>query len=216
MIFEIDPVPIRMVLFDFGNVIAHIDHRRFTRLLTNQNEQGIERITRRLFGPATPGELLETGHISQSTFREDAMKIMGVHPSIDAFDTAFNGIIMSPIPEMLELIIDLSPHYRLGLLSNTSAPHFEQVISRIPVFERFDQVSLSYEVGRMKPDEAIFMDAIGKHPGSPASILYLDDIIQFVDAARGLGMQGLHVEEPIRAASCVRHHLLPPEHPLEK
>ncbi|MFZ2957186.1 MAG: HAD family phosphatase [Candidatus Ozemobacteraceae bacterium] len=210
MIFDIDPAPLRMVLFDFGNVLAPIDHRRFARLMTERDDRGIERLTRRLFGPDTPGQRFETGLITPQEFREQATGILGVHPSIEAFDAAFNEIIKPPFPEMLELVIALSPFYRIGMLSNTNSIHFEQSIRKLPFFERFNQITLSYEVGTMKPGEAIFQDAFSKHPGSPVSILYLDDILQFVDAARGQGMQGFHVENPAKAAVKIRQLLLPP------
>ncbi|OQA05707.1 MAG: Phosphatase [bacterium ADurb.Bin374] len=94
--------------------------------------------------------------------------------------------------DTIALMQTLHRRYRLGLLSNTSEPHFRSTISKHPCFGLFNQVTLSFEVGVLKPDRAIYRDALEKAVGIlPEEILYLDDIPAYVEAARSCGMQAL-------------------------
>ena len=205
--------PIRMVLFDFGNVLAHIDHCRFVRALMTPlgliDETRIEELKNRLFGPGTPGELYESGQIPTGEFRRQAEAVFGRSWPIEVFDAAFSRIIHDPIPETVELLEWLAGKVRLGLLSNTSALHFDWGIRPHPAFPLFDQVSLSFQVGAMKPDPRMFHDALGKFGGRPEEILYLDDIPAYVDQARTMGMAAHVFTDPVRDCASVRSRFAP-------
>jgi putative hydrolase of the HAD superfamily len=60
----------------------------------------------------------------------------------------------------------------------------------LPVLERFDYLLLSYEVGLVKPDPALFEDGLRRTGTRPDRTAYFDDSAAYVDAACALGIQG--------------------------
>ena len=95
--------------------------------------------------------------------------------------------IFTPVSGMEDLVARLaSTDLRLILLSNTCRAHLEHIRSHFHVLSYFDAVTVSYEVGAMKPDEAIYLDAIAKAGCRPDECFYTDDIAAYVSAARKL------------------------------
>jgi putative hydrolase of the HAD superfamily len=58
----------------------------------------------------------------------------------------------------------------------------------------FDTHFVSHLTGRIKPDAAAFEHVVESLDCSPASVLFLDDNLLNVDAAKRLGMQAFRVQ----------------------
>jgi HAD superfamily hydrolase (TIGR01509 family) len=93
-----------------------------------------------------------------------------------------------------ELFEELSTRCRLGLLSNTDpihAAHLERHFS----FVRYFPVRIySNVVGTSKPSPAIYHAALRALEVAPSEALYIDDIEEFAEAARQLGMDAMRFE----------------------
>ena len=64
-------------------------------------------------------------------------------------------------------------------------------------FTAFDRVFLSFEMGLRKPERAAF-DAIAEAIDTPlSSVLFFDDTIENVEAARAAGLPAVHVQSPV-------------------
>jgi putative hydrolase of the HAD superfamily len=114
----------------------------------------------------------------------------------DRFRRAYCDIF-TPITGTHRVIRALKPRYRLGLVSNTSEWHFEYGIRPVEVFPLFDTVTLSYEVGAMKPDAAVYHDALSKLRLPAAACVYVDDVQINVNAAANLGMRAFrYIDHP--------------------
>ena len=86
----------------------------------------------------------------------------------------------------------LAARYRLVLLSNTNAIHFDSIRSGYaPLLRHFHQLVLSYEVKAMKPAPAIFQAAIEAARCRPEECFYTDDIPAYVEGARSLGIDAV-------------------------
>ncbi len=92
----------------------------------------------------------------------------------------------------MDLITRLKPFYLLGLLSNTNKWHFDYGIRKTEVFKLFDAVTLSFEVGTMKPDPRIYHNMLTKLDMNADVCVYIDDLQENVDAAQRVGMLGIH------------------------
>ena len=184
-------LPIRMVLFDYGNVLEFVDHRRSTARFCEGTGSDVDDMLRCLLVPGGPLELFESGRIDVAGFRHIVETMVGRTYDEDDFAARHNDMFKMR-SDTIGLMNALHGRVRLGLLSNTNEIHFKTTISRHPCFSFFDQVTLSYEVKAMKPDAAIYRDALAKAAGiAPGEILYLDDVPAYVMAARALGMQSL-------------------------
>ena len=84
---------------------------------------------------------------------------------------------------------------KIGLISNCSAQAGD-VLSRIGLAPYFDALSLSCEVGAMKPDPAIYHHAAAAL-GVPlaASMFVADGAFTELDAAQALGMVAVKIEQ---------------------
>ena len=81
----------------------------------------------------------------------------------------------------------------MGILSNTCESHWEYCATRFAVIrELFDVHVLSYEVGAMKPDPAIYRAAAEKVDLPPPEIFFVDDRLENVQAARKAGFDAVH------------------------
>lgn len=84
----------------------------------------------------------------------------------------------------------------LGLVSNCSV-QAGAVLERIGLAERFDAVTLSFDVGIAKPDPGIFEAACRRLGVSTTECLFVaDGAFAELDAARALGMIAVKIEQP--------------------
>ena len=60
---------------------------------------------------------------------------------------------------------------------------------------------ISAEVGIMKPDPRIFQYALEQLDVAPAEAVFVDDVIENVEAARAFGMHAIHFTTPRQAIS---------------
>lgn len=178
------------IIFDFGNVIYTVDNSHFLEDLKALCGRPIGELHRRIFVESNLPDDYESGRIGCAEFLAELSERCGTPISEEAFRRTQTRVF-APIESTHALIRRLKPHYRLGLLSNTNPRHFDMVIRTAPVFPLFDAVTLSYEVGAMKPIPAIYQDALAKL-GLPAeACVFIDDRPEFAAAARAVGMRGL-------------------------
>jgi putative hydrolase of the HAD superfamily len=96
---------------------------------------------------------------------------------------------------VLQLVRKLRTRYPLALISNTIAEHRE-VDRRRGIFELFDTLVLSYEVGCRKPQARIFRLAARRLGVRTANLLFIDDNPEFVAAARRCGIISICYRSP--------------------
>lgn len=84
--------------------------------------------------------------------------------------------------------------YQTPVLSNTIPPHV-CVMRERAVFEGFDPLIFSCDVGMRKPDREIYEQTLRRsRVVNPAQAVFIDDGVKYVDAARAVGMQGIHYQ----------------------
>lgn len=93
--------------------------------------------------------------------------------------------------------------YHMGLLSNATDIARRLLGERYGVLDHFDSVTISAEEGVMKPDRRIFGIALARADAQPHEAVFVDDFIENVDAARALGIQGVHFLEPAAARMAI-------------
>jgi epoxide hydrolase-like predicted phosphatase len=181
-------IPITAILFDFGQVIASFDLERMVRNLADASGSAPAAIRGHMMEVRDLAIRYESGSLTSDAFFEQVRTKTGMRLDRDGFRKAYCDIF-TPIPGTHDIIRVLKPRYRLALVSNTSEWHFEYGIRTVDVFPLFDTVTLSYEVGAMKPDPAVYHDALRKLGLPPAACIYVDDIQINVEAAAQLGMR---------------------------
>lgn len=93
-------------------------------------------------------------------------------PAFEAASTA----CLQPNPNATETIrtLDRAGLY-LGIISDIDTWEAESMLAQFDTADRFDHITTSEEVGRTKPDRAIFEAALEKAPVDPEQCLYVGD-----------------------------------------
>jgi FMN phosphatase YigB (HAD superfamily) len=186
-------MPYQAIIFDLGRVLVHFDFQRGYRALEELCPYRAAEIPARL-APARLVERLETGLVEPSAFVTEFCTILGLNLDYHRFCEIWSSIFTDPlIPE--SLLAGLAARYRLLLLSNTNAIHFEALRQNYSMLLRhFHHFVLSHEVKAMKPDPAIYRAAIEKAGCRPQECFYTDDIPEYVAGARRAGIDAVQFE----------------------
>lgn len=183
----------RAVIFDLGKVLVHFDFKRGYRALEGMCPYAAAEIPKRI-GPTGLVERFETGLVEPRDFVTQLSAILDLHLDYDHFCSIWSCIFTETlIPE--SMLAGLAARYRLLLLSNTNAIHFEMIRENYaPLLRHFHELILSYEVKAMKPHPAIFQRAIDAAGCRPEECFYTDDIAAYVTAARAMGIDAVQFE----------------------
>jgi putative hydrolase of the HAD superfamily len=180
----------KAILFDLGKVLINFDFGRAYAQLEPLCGYETAEIRRRLSATGLV-ERLETGLIEPRDFVPPVCEALGIAPDYDEFRRIFNCIFSETlIPE--HLLGRLAKRYRMVLLSNTNAMHFEILQENYGhILRHFHRLILSHEVRAMKPNPAIYHAAVDAAGCRPEECFYTDDIAVFVEAARNLGIDAV-------------------------
>jgi len=84
-----------------------------------------------------------------------------------------------------------SAGYRTAILSNLPRPLGEELRATPGFLDRFDHVTFSYELGKVKPQPEIYLHAIDGLGIEPSQALFLDDRPDNVEGAQAVGLKAL-------------------------
>lgn len=181
---------ITAIIFDFGNVICKFDNNLFLEKISKQTKKSVAEIKSLIYDQSDLPRLYETGNISSNEFYKRTVKLCELSISKENFIQAFTDKF-TPINSTFEVIKKLDGHYKLALLSNTSEWDFNFGIKPTKILNYFDSVTVSFQVGAMKPDNKIYYDCLNKLNKKPSECIYIDDIKANSDKATKLGMHGV-------------------------
>jgi epoxide hydrolase-like predicted phosphatase len=92
---------------------------------------------------------------------------------------------------VLDLIRRLHGHYKLAVLSN-SPPDLVRWLAEWGIRDLFDVVFCSGDEGVTKPDPTAFALTLKRLGVAPEEAVFIDDTPGHVEAARALGLHGIH------------------------
>jgi FMN phosphatase YigB (HAD superfamily) len=182
----------KAIIFDLGRVLVHFDFKRSYRAFESLCPHPAADIPK-LLAPTGLVERFETGLVEPRPFVTELCRTLDLRVEYDQFCEIFNGIFTDLlIPE--SLLEGLAARYRLLLLSNTNAIHFEMLRRTYPMLRHFHHLVLSYEVKAMKPQREIYEAAIRLAGCRPEECFYTDDIAAYVEGARQVGIDAVQFE----------------------
>jgi epoxide hydrolase-like predicted phosphatase len=191
---------IQAIIFDYGNVIARFDHKIFFNRIGAFSSLAQAELFNAVRTEANLIVEYESGRLSSEDFFANACERLRLSISESQFRKIFVNIF-ERIPATIQLIRQLKPHYKIGLLSNTNEWHYQAEMATLDILPLFDSVSLSFELGAMKPSERIYRDALAKLRLAPAECVYIDDVVEYVEKAEILGLNAIHYTSHERLVS---------------
>jgi FMN phosphatase YigB (HAD superfamily) len=193
------------LLFDFGGVIIDIDYDRTPAAFRRLSRVG-STVEYSQASQAELFDLLETGKISASEFRDGLRQLYDLDATDEEIDAAWHALLLDVPAERLALIGELRRQgHQTALLSNTNALHIAEINRRLAqqygfqngIADCLDRVFYSQEVGFRKPGEEIFHHALREMNWQPADTLFIEDSPQHIVTARRLGLRVLHLAPPL-------------------
>jgi putative hydrolase of the HAD superfamily len=180
---------IESVIFDLGNVLLFFDWNQTADKMCARTGRSRRELMDYMF--ATPYvNQFELGQMSGQQFYEVVSRDLKLEMGREEFDLIWSDIF-TPNEPMIGLAEALKEKQRRFILSNTIPPHIDFVRNRFPFFAGFEGYVFSYEAGLMKPDRRIYEHAIKKFGVELASTVFIDDLLGNVEAARGVGLNGI-------------------------
>jgi len=191
---------VKTVIFDLGGVIVPFDFAPAYQRMEAWSGLTREEIRARLTGDGLAMRF-ERGELTPEEFREELNRRLGAAAAQDDFEEMWVSIF-TPGRTLIaeELVASLAARYRVLLLSNTTATHYEWLEARTPHLRHMHGHVLSFEVGAAKPQPEIYAEAIRRSGCAPGECFFTDDVMAYVEGARAAGIDAAQFtgEEQLR------------------
>jgi putative hydrolase of the HAD superfamily len=191
---------IRNIIFDLGGVLYNSDQRLSidalkTLVLIYLDQFLLEAGREQVF------ERFDRGELSPGDFRQALRKLSGLNVPDEQIDAAWNAMLLDFPEYRIDLLEGLRRHYRLFLLSNTNAihyPHYQRYMQQTfgldGLDHLFEKTYLSHQIGMRKPDAEVYEHIIKENELLPEETLFVDDTLQHVEGARGVGLKAVWLD----------------------
>ena len=178
----------KLILFDLGRVLADLGSPTAQmRLPTSDDEFWA------LWLSLPIVQSFERGDICPDDFLARLASELDITEDPDDFRQRFLDWHPRLYSAVEPLVSSLAPKCKLALLSNTNILHWNLIHNQATVFQHFDCLFLSYEIGYCKPENNAFEFVLDNVSVSSSDILFLDDMEQNIAAANRLGIQAVQV-----------------------
>jgi len=181
---------IDLVLFDLGGVLIRPGGVASMRALSGIDSD--EALWTRWLGCPWV-QRFEAGRCSPDEFAAGVVADWELELEPAAFLQAFGGWPEPPFEGALELVEAVQASVPAGFLSNMNSFQWTANYEGIPLTDAFAFRFLSFELGLVKPDAAVFEAVAARLPVPRHRVLFLDDNAVNVEAAAATGFAVRHV-----------------------
>ncbi len=201
---------IHAIVFDIGGILEVTPEglepgTRFAQMIVDwERRLGLRRgvLAQRLASMREKGAL---GHCTEAEWH--ASLCMNDEDRAAFLADMWNAYLGAPNVELVAWLRSQRPAYKTALLSNSFVGAREKEEERYAYSTLVDDIIYSHEVGIEKPDPRIY-DLTCKRLGvAPSAMVFLDDVVANVEAARALGIHGVLFENNEQALRELNHIL---------
>jgi epoxide hydrolase-like predicted phosphatase len=197
---------IRAVIFDFGGVLVRMVDDRPRLKLAQQLGVPLSRLDDLVFFSAS-AQKASMGEITVAMHWEAVREALGIQPAdmpgfLEQYWSADDVNW-----ELLDHIHKLHPFYKVGLLSNAWDDLRQTMHERWNIDGLFDEMIISAEVKIVKPNPRIFHLAVERLGVQPSEAVFIDDILENVEAARREGLCAIHYQDTQDTLAELAHYL---------
>jgi HAD superfamily hydrolase (TIGR01509 family) len=186
---------LRAIIFDIGRVLIRIDVQRAMTGLAAGFSLSPEEIWSAIENdPRWPD--WQEGRMTPRDWHLHLSRRLGTTLTFEQFTEVWNRVLDPHPLQETSLLEKLSKTYRLALLSNTDPIHVAHIEASYEFFRFFSVRVYSCVVGASKPSPIVYLEALRGCRAQSSEAVYVDDIYAYVEAARSLGMGGIHYQSP--------------------
>ncbi len=185
---------INTLIFDFGNVLILLhEEAELYQLLVDLDQNKGDCMAKMILDPN--GSEIFWDVMRGKTSEAEMWQMMA-----DEWDMPFEKAkeVMQQISApnrpnlpLIKFIESLKGQYKIGVLSNAGDATLERLLEWYPYDTFVDTFVMSAEVKMAKPDAEIYELALQKLGSKPEECLFVDDLIENIEAAERLGITGI-------------------------
>ncbi|BCE03810.1 HAD family hydrolase [Marinicellulosiphila megalodicopiae] len=188
---------IKYVVFDIAGVLIQDQWVSIVRTLLNDKQLNDKQLNDKQLSKQDVFELwqrescfhdYETGKISTDVFISQAKTALNLTISDQQFKELFDQIIITPFKRAEEVLSKVKSQFNVAILSNTNPMHYQKILNNFNIYQHCEHLFLSHQMGVMKPSGEIFSMMLKQLHCKAQHVLFFDDNMPNVLAARKLGI----------------------------
>lgn len=189
----------KIIFCDLGNVLVFFDMFKCVYRYLALGKRPAGEVLPELFENGFFTDL-DIGQCTNREFYEKACRVFKMRLDFEIFCDIWNDIFDENIL-LTRWIEELSQKYRVFLISNTNALHYDFLRRRHHFFRFISGTVASHEAGLRKPDPRIFYRALNMAGATASNAFFLDDMQVNVNAALQCG---LHARRYVDVSTAMR------------
>lgn len=183
-----------VIVFDLGNVLLSFDYQPAADKLESVEKGLGERFLGFYYNNYHYHRDFERGDMAEDEFVQIMLSALDHKIDKKTFCKYYSEIF-SENKEVVDLLPKLKKSYTLVLLSNTNIIHYKYGWKEYDFLRYFNHIVTSYEAHAVKPEEKIYKAVESFTEKNPAGHFFIDDIKEYVDAAKSLGWSGVQFKD---------------------
>ena len=187
---------INWFLFDLGNTLIKLAYERvLENICRDAPTISRDALVELLEQPGGYRDM-ERGAIAFRDFYDFLCERAGYRASIRELRAVWTDFFDGPLPGAEDLLERVREKYRVAFLSNSNEVHCEVIPRQFhALFQKDDRFIFSHRFHVAKPDPEIFRRALEVIGALPQHVVYIDDLIENVLAARTVGLRSFQFVE---------------------
>jgi putative hydrolase of the HAD superfamily len=187
----------KAIVFDIGGVLIGLDLDRGIRAF--KEVLGYERISELLDKSHQKGIYgdFEGGLLTADEFRARILEESRPGCTPEDVDRCVRSILNDIVPETAAAVRSVYGRYPLYLLSNNNPIGMQnclELMEKAGMGGLYEDMFISSEMKMLKPSPEFFLEAVRRIGLPPGEILFIDDSLANVNAARALGIDARWLE----------------------
>lgn len=182
-------------IFDLGNTVIKLAYERVLENICKRATISRDDLIELLESPDGYRDL-ERGAISFEQFYDFLADKAGYRGSLHDLQETWSDFFDGPVPGIEDLLGRVRRKYRVAFLSNSNTVHAEVIPRKFgSLFEKDDRLIFSHRFQCAKPDPEMFERALDIIGALPNQAVLIDDLLENVLAARGVGMTAIQFRD---------------------
>ena len=181
---------ISAVIWDLGGVLVRTKNPSPREKLAVKYNMSRGELEELVFGLES-GDRAQRGEITTEEHWENIRRHLNLsHQEIKSFEESFwDGDILNF--KLVDYIRTLKDRYKTALLSNAFSDLRSEITEQWKIADIFDEITISAEVGMVKPDAQIYLHILHLLDTEPNQAVFIDDFAHNVEGARAVNMHAV-------------------------
>jgi len=176
-------------LFDLGNCLIKLAYERVLANICRDASVNRDQLIEILEQPGGYRDM-ERGAVTFREFYDFLCDKAGYRGTTLDLRRVWSDFFDGPIPGVEALLEQIREKYRVAFLSNSNEVHAEVIPRQFAaLFRKDDRFIFSHRFRVAKPDPEIFRRALEVIGALPQHVVFVDDLIENVLAARSIGIR---------------------------